>query len=72
MDFQWVKARTVNVLIYGTIILGVGFMLYSAFLKPTQKITAQKGSNVYVTNGDKEVPIMGCSLYKVKAKIVWQ
>lgn len=72
MDSQWFKNRVINSLIYGTIILGVGFMLYSAFLKPTQTITAKRGSNVYVTNADKETPIMGCSLYKVKAKLVWQ
>jgi hypothetical protein len=72
MNSQWLKDRAINTLIYGTLILGIGFMLYSAFLKPTQKFTAQKGSNIYVSNADKEVPIMGCSVYKVKAKIVWQ
>lgn len=48
------------------------FILWSAFVKPSQTITARKGSNVYVTNADKETPILGCSLYKVKAKLVWQ
>lgn len=42
---QWLKDRAINALIYGVIILTVGFLLYSAFLKPTsnQKTTIQDG-----------------------------
>lgn len=42
MDTQWLKERGINVVIYGTIILTVGFALYKLFLQPTNKT-----NNVY-------------------------
>lgn len=39
---KWVGERFLHVVIYGAIILGMGFFLYSAFLKPT---TSQKTTN---------------------------
>lgn len=42
---KWVGERFLHVVIYGAIILGVGFLLYSAFLKPTntQRTVVQAG-----------------------------
>lgn len=34
---QWIKDRAVNVLIYGTIILTIGFAGYKLFLQPTNR-----------------------------------
>ena len=42
MDAQWLKDRAINVFIYGTIILAIGFGLYKIFLQPTNKT-----NNVY-------------------------
>lgn len=43
---SWLKDRLINVIFYGVVILASGFMLYSAFLKPTnnQKTVNQAGS----------------------------
>jgi hypothetical protein len=32
---KWIGERFLHVVLYGAIILGAGFLLYSAFLKPT-------------------------------------
>jgi hypothetical protein len=59
---QWIKDRAVNCLIYGTVILGIGFVLYSAFLKPTttQKTTVQDGGVVnYYWKDAKVAPGFG-------------
>lgn len=34
---QWLGERFLHLVIYGSIILGIGFFLYSSFLKPTNK-----------------------------------
>lgn len=35
MNKQWIKDRAVNVIIYGTVILSIGFALYKLFLAPS-------------------------------------
>lgn len=47
MNFGWLKDRIINLIIYGTIIIVVGFLLYSAFLKPTTTSNSrQQASNI--------------------------
>lgn len=35
MDAQWIKDRVINVIIYGTVILSIGFALYKLFIAPS-------------------------------------
>ena len=58
---EWIKDRAVNVLIYGVIILGVGFMLYSAFLKPTTSVKVGKGGT-YNEAQQGYQPMFGCAI----------
>lgn len=37
MNVPWIKDRLINVLIYGIIILTIGFALYKVFIQPTNK-----------------------------------
>lgn len=50
---SWIKDRIINVAIYGTIILAVGFALYKVFLQPTNKT-----NNIY-RDGSKPVSLLG-------------
>lgn len=60
MNASWIKDRLINVLIYGTIILAIGFALYSAFLKPTTK-TSNKADTMYQQTQDVKVNFGGCA-----------
>lgn len=68
---QWLKDRLINLTLYGVIILGVGFGLYSAFLKPTntQRTTnnADKIDNFNYWQGAKvDVGFGGCANFKAE------
>lgn len=54
---KWVGERFLHVVIYGAIILGVGFFLYSAFLKPTttQNTNVSEGGKVVYVNKDAKI-----------------
>jgi len=53
MDAQWMKERFFNLLIYGTIILSVGFALYRLFLQPTNK------TNTVYSADSKPISLLG-------------
>ena len=69
----WLKDRVINVLIYGTIILAVGFMLYSAFLKPTntQRTTVESGGTINQPwkDGQIKVGFGGCAHVSVPKEL---
>lgn len=48
MNFQWIKDRLINGLLYVGAALLAGFLLYSAFLKPTttQNTKVESGGEV--------------------------
>ena len=60
---SWLGQRFLHVLIYGAIILSVGFLLYSAFLKPTnnQKTTVQAGGVVNHYNEQAKYAPFSCA-----------
>lgn len=70
---DWLKDRVINLLIYGTIILAIGFALYSAFLKPTttQKTTVQSGGmvNYYWKDAQVKPGFGGCVNIKAEELI---
>lgn len=56
----WLKDRAVNVLIYGTIILAVGFALYKVFIQPTNKtstVYTAPSEHVHYLEGAKYAPL---------------
>lgn len=57
---KWLKDRSVNVMIYGTVILTVGFALYSAFLKPTSSVKVGQGGT-YNEAQQGFQPTFGCA-----------
>lgn len=63
---KWVGERFLHVLIYGVIILGIGFMLYSAFLKPTNT-TTNTGEVKYYWQGAKQTTF-GCAHFDGQIK----
>ena len=70
--FSIVGKHFFRVLMYGSIILGIGFFLYSAFLKPTNTTTIQSGGKV-INNFEsprQDLFSFGCS--NLKAEIYWK
>ena len=67
---KWIGERFLHVIIYGAIILGVGFFLYSAFLKPTssQKTTVEAGgtANYYWKDAKVSPGFGGCVSIKAQ------
>jgi len=64
MNASWVKDRLINVLIYGAIILTTGFILYSAFLKPTTTNKTTQDANQIsnsLAGGTVKVGFGGCA-----------
>ena len=60
---KWVGERALHVIIYGAIILTIGFSLYSAFLKPTttQNTKVESGGTVnYYWKDAKVSSLFGC------------
>ena len=60
---KWTGERALHLIIYGTIILSIGFLLYSAFLKPTnnQKTTVQAGGTVNHYNEQARYAPFSCA-----------
>lgn len=65
----WLKDRAVHVLIYGTIILGIGFALYKLFLQPTSKnstlYTAPSTSSHAIELGAPSYAPLSCASIRV-------
>jgi len=64
-----------RILIYGFIILGIGFLLYSAFLKPTNSTTIGAGGklvNIYHSSDFDIIPLIGCSAWRLNVKSYYQ
>lgn len=57
---SWLKDRSVNLMIYGTAILTIGFFLYSAFLKPTSSVKVNSGGT-YNEASQGFQPTFGCA-----------
>ena len=57
---KWLADRGVNLMIYGVIILAVGFALYSAFLKPTSSVKVGSGGT-YNEAPQGLQPSFGCA-----------
>ncbi len=57
---KWVKNRSVNLMIYGSVILTLGFVLYSAFLKPTSSVKVNSGGT-YNEAPQGLQPTFGCA-----------
>jgi hypothetical protein len=65
---QWLKDRVIHVLIYGTIILGIGFSLYSVFLKPTNRtVYTAPSTHMHTLEGLKVYPL-SCARLDLKDK----
>jgi len=56
----WLKDRAVNVIIYGTIILTIGFVLYKLFLAPSTNIKVGSGGTYNEAPQGYE-PRFGCA-----------
>lgn len=69
----WLKDRLINVIFYGVVILAAGFMLYSAFLKPTniQRTTVNDGGviNQPWKDGQIKIGFGGCAHIQVPKDI---
>lgn len=63
MNVQWLKERGINVVIYGTIILTVGFALYKLFLQPTNKTNTVYSADSKPVNllGDARISPFSCA-----------
>lgn len=64
--------RFVHFIVYlliGLLTIGIPYKL---FFKDTVKTVVGKGGTVINNVGEKETPLLGCSIFKVKAKFVWQ
>lgn len=59
--------RWVGIILVGLLTIGINYKL---FVKPDTKINVKSGG---VYNAcQAETPIMGCSIWKVKLKAIWQ
>lgn len=65
---KWLGERALHVIIYGAIILGVGFLLYSAFLKPTSNNSNKNTGDVnyYWQNAKVSPGFGGCVTIKAE------
>lgn len=64
---SWLKDRSVNVIIYGTIILTIGFALYKIFLSPSTKnsnLYTAPSSNNHLVENPNYAPL-SCATIKV-------
>jgi len=57
----WLLDRVKNVWFYAIVILGLGFGLYSAFLKPTTSVKIGKGGT-YMEASPGYQPVFGCAI----------
>lgn len=67
---NFIGKRFLHFLMYVLLALLTIGVPYKLFVKDTNKITVQKGA-VYNTC-EKETPLLGCSMFRVKAKLVYQ
>lgn len=67
MNISWIKDRAINVFIYGTIILAVGFALYKVFLQPTNKTNNVYSADSKPVNllGDAKIAPFSCARIQV-------
>jgi hypothetical protein len=67
--FASIKKHWARVLIYGAIIIGTMFMLYSAFLKPTNTTNVGDGGKVINVYDVPKQPLFsfGCSNLQVES-----
>lgn len=73
--FSILGKHTPRIIWYGLIILGIGFFLYSAFLKPTNTTTIGSGGkqiNVYHSSDIDIIPLIGCSAWRMRADVGWK
>ena len=63
-----------RVLMYGLIILGTGFFLYSAFLKPSNTTNIGSGGKVINNfgNDSERVPMFGCAAWRIQNETYWK
>lgn len=64
---SWLRWAGLVVLLL--LLWGIG---YKTFVQRTQQFRVEDGGKIININGEKETPIMGCSIHRVKAKLVWQ
>ena len=57
---MWLKDRGVNLIIYGTIILSIAFVLYKLFLAPSTEIKVGHGGT-YNAAPEGLKPTFGCA-----------
>ena len=64
-----------RIFIYGAIILGIGFFLYSAFLKPTSSTNIKSGGSQIINYNSSDfdvIPILGCSAWRFHVKTYYE
>lgn len=65
----WLSWTKFGLLILAIILLfGIGYKVF----EPKSKTTVQSGGIGVVNNCEKETPILGCSIHRVKLKLIWQ
>lgn len=61
--------RWVGLVILLLVLWGIG---YKTFIQRTEQNIIRDGGKIINITGEKETPILGCSIHKIKAKLVWQ
>lgn len=70
--FNFISQRFLHFVVYALIgLLTIGIP-YKLFVKPDSKTVIQSGGRQVIIQGEKEIPLAGCSIWKVKFKAVWQ
>jgi hypothetical protein len=69
---KFLGQRVVHFIVYALIALVTIGIPYKLFFKDTTKTVVRSGGTVINNVGEKEIPIVGCSMYKIRAKVVWQ
>lgn len=67
---DFVGVRFIHFIVYALLALLCVGIPYKLFWKDTNKYVIKDGG--IINNCDKEVPLVGCSIFRVKLKAIWQ